>query len=238
MYSEKKFTISTFLEIILLLILVGGFSLFIGLKINRGNPIDSYFRPKLLQSNLMRTVFFLSDLGDYQYNITHANSIEIEIYQQEPLLLKSSDYEISKMVSRNLLNKPVAVQLRRVDDQSLSIKDVYRNYLFNKIPGQAKIAIFVQGQSTLARSIVGETYESQGIIIYESRVEELTQFESYQKTLEQSTILHEFGHLMGLEHALDPTCVMADTVEVGTSQEAINQLSTDFCAESFAKIPW
>jgi len=57
----------------------------------------------------------------------------------------------------------------------------------------------------------------------------LTPITSGQVGLEKSTLLHEWGHLLGMEHNTIPNCIMSALVEVSNSVRIAYQINTEYC---------
>jgi predicted Zn-dependent protease len=75
------------------------------------------------------------------------------------------------------------------------------------------------------------------IFIFQPVIKKLSNEPHIHDRLEQSTIMHEFAHLLMLEHIDQPDCIMTQTVEVleHTRYQAGN-IPTEFCPETLFQL--
>lgn len=57
------------------------------------------------------------------------------------------------------------------------------------------------------------------VFIFKNTIDEITPDTKLRQLLEESTLMHEWGHLLGLEHINHPGCIMSENVEVYDSRE-------------------
>lgn len=94
----------------------------------------------------------------------------------------------------------------------------------------ASLYLLLASSKGQAATNIGETFGEDGIIIY---VDGLKSFLSGNPELFQayfaSTVLHEFGHQLGLSHNDKPGCLMNPEVEGGASWETPEDVISRFC---------
>jgi predicted Zn-dependent protease len=69
----------------------------------------------------------------------------------------------------------------------------------------------------------GITLHRDTLFIFKETLRSLNDYTDVQNRIEQSTLEHEWGHLLGLDHIDLPTCLMSESVEVYTNR--VNQIS-------------
>lgn len=91
---------------------------------------------------------------------------------------------------------------------------------------------------TDAPSYVGSTVREDGIALFFTELDSLVHRSPATRTsLVVSTILHEFGHQIGVPHIDDSTCIMAPSVEQpGSALSALALVPTTYCPQERAAI--
>ncbi|MBU1149195.1 matrixin family metalloprotease [Patescibacteria group bacterium] len=85
---------------------------------------------------------------------------------------------------------------------------------------------------------IGLTYQDDTVLLFFDEIEKLTKenpdsLPIYLKT----TLLHEFGHQLGLGHVDDNNCLMAETIEnPGNSAAALKNIPQQFCQPSLSQL--
>jgi len=129
--------------------------------------------------------------------------------------------------------------------QLTSTKDAYTSADFRNLAAQASrmdslqtpLDIFVLTQDATSTTQLGSTVREHGIVVFMASITALTSEPNAQAALVTSTILHEFGHQVGLDHLDDPTCIMTAVVEQPTSTVwAPQTVPTHYCAAELAMV--
>ena len=223
--------------LLVLILLLVFFGLFMSFKLKRGNALDRAFRSKFTQSRYLRSIFSLKDLGDYRFQLIRADLIEVMLFIDDQELL-SSDEDIKKLLETNLKNKTIRVNRYHSNALSQSLDKVYQINQNPNLANQAKVLIFVVKKVKSDQTEMGQTFNDRGIKIFQDRIYELSEYQDQAKVLEQSTILHELGHLLGLDHFEEEECVMNSMVEVTVNRRSFNYIPTKFCPDEAKLIKW
>jgi len=79
-------------------------------------------------------------------------------------------------------------------------------------------------------SYAGLVIHADTLFIFEQGLHSLTSSATQRTRLEQSTLMHEWGHLLGLEHTDLTDCIMASSVDVYQGNSAWkNHIPTTYC---------
>lgn len=229
-------------KILLLLVFILLCGAFIYAKSGSIGSEDDYFnthyRLKLDRYAFMRQVLALHSYGDARadYLGTRYGKILIEVD-----ILKGVDIDqnvLTRFTSKvsDITGKPTSyfISDTNLPYSNLNESDVskiagsYRN-AFSK--DAANLYVLLADTSKEDGKQLGSTQEEYGIVLYDRAIRDFTAdssatYESYAF----STLLHEFGHQLGLEHNDQPGCLMNAKAETNDQPRLFaDQVVTDFC---------
>jgi predicted Zn-dependent protease len=103
-----------------------------------------------------------------------------------------------------------------------------RNYL--SLDNTAMVYLIVGGSDEKDPTQIGSTFEEYGIVLYLDTLKKYANakeenFDAYAEGI----ILHEFGHLLGLNHNSDQGCLMNSNTEFTNAYVEKGKIITDFC---------
>lgn len=209
------------------------------------NAINRQYRPLFLHSQILRKLFFLDRPGDNRF---------VYFSPQKAKLVVEVDYQIHRDPNSEVVSwiKDLAFDTLGKDDVEVDevseedrIEDVEEfsdNKLVmlerktrNLVPkrNESYLHILYVSQSSEAPSNTGLTLTVDAIFIFKDAIFSLSERSSIRALVEESTLRHEFGHLLGLEHVESSDCVMSERVEVYAKKRfQFENIPLEFCEES------
>ena len=150
------------------------------------------------------------------------------------------DQYSNKNVEAKLIRSDVikGVQKSLSWDKILKFEDQFRDYY----PEDDTAVLYLMCLPSFAEgpSNIGVTFKHDGIIIFNDTIQDIVgQSETLAvRLLQLSTMVHEFGHQLGLDHMGAEHCVMNEKFETPSLNSLlyINEMPSDFCPESVAEI--
>ena len=225
----------------LLIIFIAVCAVFIYLKVGSLGDPDSRFnqttRFKLGEYSALRTIFSLHNDGDARgWYLAGAGQIDIEVARAE-------NVEMDEIALQNFVNqvgqytgRPVqlfnagAIKSGRLTAADLA--DINASRRHRVASGDTNLFVIYADDFARQSGEVGETYQETAVALSDKRLKEVTggNPEAFSQYL-QSTLLHEFGHQIGLEHNSRPNCIMNVKVEQPDRQAAFTGFytPTQFC---------
>lgn len=208
------------------------------------NFFNSRLRPRLSRSPFLRKILSLRYDGDARrdYLDSGYERIELEIDAMEGEELPAEGVETVVRVIERVTGKPVEVRysdnsipyrIGLTDDELKAIVDGNRRQSKN----HAYLYLLLASSRDRQAENIGTTYGEDGIVIY---MDALKSFVSRNPELLPeyfaSTVLHEFGHQIGLGHNREAGCLMNPEVEGGLSGETRSEVVVDFCESELRQI--
>jgi hypothetical protein len=233
--------IKTALELVTLIVLLAILIPLYSLKrLPADHPINLSVRDLVLPHKMLVKAFRLNQIGDARYQLTDPKNSPLRIQISHPAKFSPSSQienwlqtNVSASVGKTGILLPPNTNLTAapVSDKhllELTTTDLGDNYDLH--------VIFLPSSSDFPTNS-GRTVSSKSIFIFYELIESLSSDVSIQNRLYQSTISHELGHLLGLEHVSAPNCIMSATVEVYENRvHQAGNIPLKFCIESLAQI--
>lgn len=208
------------------------------------NAINRQYRPLFVHSQILRKLFFLDRPGDnrFVYFSPQKTKLAVEVDFQNHRDPNTEVVSwIKDLVFDTLWKDDVEVSVSKEDriedveefsDQQLVTLERKTRNLFPK-RNESYLHIVYISQSSEVPTNTGLTLTGDTIFIFRDAMVSLSERSSIRALVEESTIRHEFGHLLGLEHVDRPDCVMSERVEVYAKKRfQFENIPMEFCEES------
>ena len=175
-------------------------------------------RDEFSKNELLQVAFQLDRLSDAKRDLLRK---DLDI-----IVIPTADFSLENGVSSNVAKKISEVTEKKVSivtDKILERKRIgdLSQENFEKISEEAAkkagsknyLAIILLDKSGDAPTNVGMAEGERTIVLFEGRIAELSETQTVLDDLKVSTVLHEYGHLIGLEHNNNEGCLMNEKVE-------------------------
>ncbi|MBU2228867.1 hypothetical protein KJ810_00500 [Patescibacteria group bacterium] len=214
------------------------------------NWFNTHYRSKIAQYPLMRSLFYLHWDGDAKSDYLTSNrfsSLKIEIDRYEECLLTDEMFDAIEKGIEKVVQKPGGIAFEESNifsltkneytvEELLAIKETYKDKSSSR--NEATIQLVCVNGYADDPSNIGLTLMEDGIGIFWQTIKELAS--NNPDSLEPyvvSTVLHEFGHQIGMGHIEDDECLMAAFVErPGNAKGALKKIPVFFCYEELKSV--
>ncbi len=251
--------ISRIIKVVILLIIIAFCSTFVVFRYFGNKDVDNWFneglRGYVTRFPTMRSMYGLHWDGDaksdYLSNKKYKSlMVEIDGTDRCRSVLSNNQELLVNEIS-NLVQKPEGVEIdigSLVDDDELiflesNAFDRAINKIINRLRGhrtngdQAVFYVLCIDYHRDNPSWLANTYQEDSMLLFYDRANEIAgnNYEALSVYLTTS-LLHEFGHQLGLGHVNDPNCIMANRVEYLESDSKFDKIPQDFCQLSFDRL--
>lgn len=198
------------------------------IKFSPSNPIGQDLKKFMIKyPSIVRTVN-LNEPGDNRYAYVRTSQpliVNLFFDQENPADTNIKSW-IAQMVKETTGREVVCNENPITID--LSLTDL--NQIRSQIPSSPG-ALHIIWLNTYQKkpSYAGVTINRDTIFLFKTTMTQLVRTPAEVAGLEQSTLKHEWGHLLGLEHNELPGCLMYTVVEVEGALLAKNEFPTDYC---------
>lgn len=198
------------------------------------NFINRTVRYRVARSQTLRTIFSLHNDGDGRtdYLGTATTRISIRIGLIDNIQIPDSVWQefaakVQSITGKQATYEVVGPRLQTMD----AVSAVEGIAVTSKAPSTAYVYIVVASSNPENADTLGLTYNENGIILYNSALEAFTESTpATYTTYAMSTLLHEFGHQLGLPHNSEPGCLMTEHAELEHfAKRYAGDVVTDFC---------
>ena len=227
---------------LLLLVIFLSFS-YVILKSSANGSEQNYFnqklRPYFSQFPWMRSILNLHFDGDGRADYLGSGFekilIEVDVMDtlsaRVPALqrLASKIEEITGKKTSYIISDREVSYDRELDREA--IRRLVEKYRDHKTRGDTATLYMLYGsRSAEKESLLGQTFEEYGIIIFAENLAEKTGDDSTLRTdFEFSTALHEFGHQLGFAHNSESGCLMNEQAGIHEGYHSGDEIIMDFC---------
>ncbi len=227
------------LLLVAFILLCGGF---IYAKVGSLGAPDNYFnthyRLQLDRYPVMRQVLGLHSYGDGRadYLGTRYGKITIEVDVLDGVMVDKD--VLTRFVAKvqDITGKPTSyfisdTNLPYANPTNADVAHIVNFYRNTGSGDSASLYLLLADTSKDNGKQLGSTYDEFGIVLYDQAVKDFTagSFDTYE-SYSFSTLLHEFGHQLGLEHNDQTGCLMNAKAETSDQPKPFaNLVITNFC---------
>lgn len=238
------------ITIVLLVVIIVAFSFsFLRYQANNGQPnnwFNTRWRIRAAEQPLIRWALGLHQAGDGRNDYLYPERTEafpVRVFVDPAVALSPGSIEAALPEMVRLLHNGGFDT--GTPFQLASSKDAYTSTDFRSLAAQASkmdsiqtpLDLFILTKDAVSTTQLGSTVREHGIVVFMASIQALTAEPQAQAALVTSTILHEFGHQVGLEHVDDQQCIMTAIVEQPMSTMwAPQTVPTQYCAEELAMV--
>ncbi|MFA5135663.1 MAG: hypothetical protein WC505_07825 [Patescibacteria group bacterium] len=216
---------------------------------NEANWFNSSWRGAFSRIPLLRTIFLLHWDGDARANYLLSDPhtslrIEIDAYDQcvfSDNILATVIEEIEKVTGKYdavTVTESDTIPLTNTRYTSKEIRGIKERYQTFKTEGsEAVLYVLCINEYDEAPTNIGHTVQEDGVVVFWEKISRLVK--TNHALLEDyvaSTILHEFGHQIGMKHVESPWCIMDEAIEAPPADVRLNYIPTSYCDEELEAV--
>ena len=202
----------------LLLLFIATCCSFIYLKVQILGDANSSFnmttRYSLGKYSILRDILGLHSYGDARnWYLSGNEGIVLEVVQSKESQIDDQTLNNFAADIKMYTGKNVSIfNTEQISDSTLSdsdLEDVAKSYRHHVITGAANLFVIYANDYKRKGQEIAKTVDEYGIVLSDKRLKQVTA--NYPQSMSQyveSTLLHEFGHQLGLEHNDRSGCIM------------------------------
>jgi predicted Zn-dependent protease len=192
------------------------------IKFDNSSEIGSYLKSYVIKNPQFISIFNLNQPGDNRFTYVSSKYPNLKVnvaytYNNQPdkdvqnWIKKMILDSIGKNAEINYNSKPTIVTQEKYTDQDLNrIRREIESGDNSPIP--VINVVYLTSYQNIP-SYVGVTLHRDTIFIFKKTIAGMTSDIGTLQRLEESTLIHEWGHLLGLSHIKEPGCIMSDFLE-------------------------
>lgn len=208
-----------FITVLVFIIIYVVISIYL-VKFDPNSIIGQNLRKSLIRYPSIVTWINLNQPGDYRYAYVNSKyaKISVNVYYSANM---SPDADASTWIANTIkdtVNKKIDITMKELSQTEE--KDTYSDQDLNlirknntKTSNNPVLNIFYLTSYTEIPSYLGLTLHRDTIFLFKQTLINISDKPEIIKLLEQSTIMHEWGHLLGLPHSEEMGCVMSNYLE-------------------------
>jgi predicted Zn-dependent protease len=227
----------TLLLILLLLIITSSIALLFLVKFENKTPLGLKVKNLITRYPAIVNLINLNQPGDFKYLYfgNNVNVITINAYYNKS---NEPDSEIQNWLTeivKATTNKSIYFKLNILSNSYLqeSYSDTALQQISTEINKTNKSGPYLNvvylNSYEQSPGSVGVVVNKDTIFIFKQTLNKLSDNSEVLAALEKSTIMHEWGHLLGLDHNNGTDCIMNIRIEVYDRQPIGHQVATNYC---------
>lgn len=211
-------------------------------KFKSGSVLGSQVKTNVIKSSGLVKLLNLNNPGDYRYFYRDPDikSLSVRIVSVN---FQESNTEVDRWL-KGMINTTVGknVEINKIYNlhypNTKLLTDFDLNEIRNKVisGGSGDLNLIYAGSYSEKESSVGLVIHRDTIFIFKDAIDVLSERGYVKNVLEKTTIMHEWGHLLGLDHISNSDCIMDESVEVYDTPPIGKNLPTEYCWEELQGI--
>lgn len=205
------------------------------------NGLDRLARPLFIKSELVRRLFFLNRVGDARYQLAQSKlPLSVTMWYPPAQTNNPRLKEWLAAMVQQTVNQSITLTVKTFPQPvPVTISDQDLAQIIKSLPRQSSDEVYILYLPRLesAPTNAGQAINDKTIIIFTDTINSLSEREAVRAVIEQSTLMHEWGHLVGLDHVNQEQCIMNEKVEVyGNRRFQGSNLPTEYCPEELYQL--
>ena len=228
-----KLVLATFLILIIICIPI---SIYL-VRFNNNSFIGRNIKKQVINDPGLVRILNLNEPGDgrYIYLDSAVPSVSVSIYSIDA---KPYDERV-KLWMGDIMHSTVNKEIGEIFEgdinygktELLTNENLEEIYKLVKSTSKSDVYIIFTGSYAEKPSSVGLVIQRDAIFIFNDAIELLSERGYVKDLLEKTTIMHEWGHLLGLEHINYSNCIMNEMAEVYDNPPVGKNLPIKYCWE-------
>jgi hypothetical protein len=228
---------------IILFVLIIPLAIFL-IKFGNNSSFSKYVKGEVIKYPGLALFLNLNEPGDgrFLYLGPHHQQIRINIYSVNNTRVNESVTDwMNEIVSETTGKKIVVSDLRPVEYKNnglLGDNDLnnIRKIIVTEAGSVSDLNIVYTSSYSQKPSSIGLVIHRDTIFVFEDALKKLSEKSDIKNILEKTTIMHEWGHLLGIDHVYNDDCIMSEIVEVYDDPTYGKMLPTKYCWEELHTI--
>ena len=229
--------------IIFIFILIIPLSIFL-IKFGNKSALGGFVKGQVMKYPRLISLMNLNEPGDnrFLYLGQKSQQIKVNIYSVNNARSNEKVGEwINEIIFETTGKRAVVSDLGSINyknDGLLSDDDLnnIRKLLISEMGTPSDLNIVYTSSYSEKPSSIGLVIHRDTVYIFNDALKKLSEKSAVNNILEKTTIMHEWGHLLGVDHILNDDCVMSEVVEVYDNPSYGKSLPTKYCWEELEAI--
>ena len=211
-------------------------------RFNNNSFIGRNIKKQVIKDPKLVEILNLDEPGDgrYVYSDPAIPSVSVSIYSVDNKPYNERITLWVEDIMHSTVNKKIGEfyegDINYGKTELLTDESLEEIYKLIKSDSKSDLYIIFTGSYAEKPSSVGLVIKRDAIFIFNDAIDLLSEKGYVRDLLEKTTIMHEWGHLLGLEHINYSNCIMNEMAEVYDNPPVGKNLPTKYCWEELNNI--